>query len=184
MSISSARRRKISKYLSYILRHNPGDIGVTPDQAGWVHVDTLLARSSKQGLTFSREELEEVVNRSSKQRFALSEDGAYIRANYGHSIDIDPGYTPKEPPEKLYHGTASRNLRSIREKGLHSGNRQYVHLSVTRDDAIAVGQRHGRPVVLTIHSLKMFEEGISFYQSESGIWLTKRVPPEYITFPE
>jgi len=184
------RYRKISKFFSYVLRHNPEKIGIQPDDAGWVAVDELIIQSRKNGMNISRDDIKAVIEQSDKTRFALSADGKYIRATYGHSIDIDLGYEPKEPPRMLYHGTAVRNLESIRQSGIHPQNRQYVHLSADRKSAIQVGQRHGKPVVLNIPAKQMYRDGFIFYQpvrsrsseqSDTGIWLTKQVPASYIS---
>ena len=117
-----------------------------------------------------------------KRRYAMSEDGVSIRANYGHSVPVDLGLKHMEPPEHLYHGTADRNLDAIKAGGLQSGKRQFVHLSVDAPTAVDVGRRHGRPVVLKVSALMMHGLGHKFYRSESGIWLTEYVPPGYIIF--
>lgn len=106
-----------------------------------------------------------------------------IRANYGHSLPIDLGIEPVEPPELLYHGTAVRFLVSIKMKGIVPKERTHVHLSPDEESAREVGQRHGKPVVLNIQSRRMHEDGFKFYLSASGLWLTGKVPPEYVIFP-
>ena len=171
---------KVSKFLSLVLRHKPEEIGLTLDQAGWVSVSNLLDACDKQGFPLSSEELQTVVATSDKKRFAFSEDGLMIRANQGHSVEVELGYQPQTPPEVLYHGTADRFLASIKEKGLIKGNRHHVHLSKDRETAHAVGQRHGKPVVLIIKSSLMHQDGYSFYISDNSVWLTESVPPSYI----
>lgn len=177
-------QKRISKFLSLVLRHRPEKIGITLDPAGWARVDQMLDGFRKNGLTLSRKELEEVVRQSNKQRFTLSDDGEFIRANYGHSIPVDLQYETKPPPEFLFHGTAQRFVESIRQNGLTSQNRQFVHLSIVETSAMQVGKRHGKPVILLIKAEQMFRNGFQFYQSDSGIWLTKNVPADYIIFPE
>lgn len=175
---------KLSKFLSYILRHHPEDIGLELDNAGWVSVEELITAARQHGRNFSRDDLLSLMDQSPKKRFTLSRDGEYIRANYGHSIDIDPGYEPKQPPEVLYHGTARRFLASIHDRGITTQNRQFVHLSQDEVSAGDVGKRHGKPVILRITSGKMYRDGFTFYQSDEGLWLTKRIPVSYIIFPE
>ena len=106
-----------------------------------------------------------------------------IRANQGHSINIDLGLPPIEPPEVLFHGTATRFLDSIREQGLWQGQRKHVHLSPDPDTAGKVGSRQGEPVILTILVANMHGEGHQFFLSENMVWLTSHVPVEYISFP-
>ena len=107
-----------------------------------------------------------------------------IRANQGHSVLVDLGYEKSAPPEHLYHGTAVINLDSIKQKGLLRRSRHHVHLSLDKKTAVAVGKRHGKPVVLTIKAGKMQRDGIAFYCSENQVWLTEAVPPQYIDFPK
>lgn len=171
-----------SKFLSYVLRHHPEDIGLKLDNNGWAHVSELIKKSEKHGKTLSRDILEQIMQQGSKQRLILSEDGAYIRAGYGHSIDVELELKPTSSPDKLYHGTAKKNEQSIIAEGIHSGSRNFVHLSANRGDARSVGSRHGTPVILTVKAKQMLKHGYKFYQSESesGIWLTNKVPPEFI----
>ena len=177
------RAKHISKFLSLVLRHEPEKVGVTLDDAGWTDVDALLAACAAHGNAFTREELLEVVDTSDKKRFALSEDGTRIRASQGHSVKVDLGYEPTTPPEVLYHGTATRFVESIRRDGLRPGERHDVHLSETVETATAVGQRHGRPVVLTVLAGRMHRDGNVFRRSANGVWLAPAVPVEYLEFP-
>jgi putative RNA 2'-phosphotransferase len=169
-----------SKFLSLVLRHDPGAIGITLDAEGWTPVDELLAAATRAGHCITRELLEGVVVTNDKHRFAFSSDGRRIRANQGHSVEVDLKLAPVEPPELLYHGTVERFLDSIRQNGLVRGQRQYVHLSADRETAAGVGQRRGRPVILTIESAQMRRVGHAFYLSENHVWLTHSVPPEFI----
>ena len=149
----------ISKFLSFVLRHNPQAIGIVLDAEGWVAVDELLAAAARHGQTVTREQLAEVVATNDKKRFSFSPDGQLIRANQGHSVEVDLGLVAVEPPELLYHGTVERFLDSIREKGLLRGKRHHVHLSADRETAARVGQRRGRPVVLVVEAERMHRAG-------------------------
>jgi putative RNA 2'-phosphotransferase len=172
-----------SKFLSLVLRHDPATIGLTLDAQGWADVDDLIARANRSGRALTRELIESVVANNDKRRFALSPDGTRIRANQGHSIEIDPGLTPVAPPERLYHGTATRFLDSIRAQGLIPGSRLHVHLSADEATAVAVGMRHGKPAVLTVLAADLHAAGTAFYRSENGVWLVDRVPPEFLAYP-
>ena len=174
---------KLSKFLSLVLRHKPEEIGIRLDDSGWVEISHLLAGCSRHGVKLTPAELEEVVTKNDKQRFAISGDRLSIRASQGHSIEVDLGYEPAVPPDLLYHGTAERFLMSIHQKGLVKGNRHHVHLSTTVETAVNVGGRHGKPVVLTVDAACMVQEGLAFYLSANGVWLTEAVPPSYLTFP-
>ena len=175
--------KKLSKFLSYVLRHQPGSIGLTLDAQGWAAVDELLAAAARHGDAITREELDEVVETNDKKRFAVSEDGTRIRASQGHSVEIELGYRPVTPPEVLYHGTTPKFLEAIRRDGLKRMNRHHVHLSSDRETATNVGSRRGKPVILEVATGEMARAGKLFYLSENGVWLTDDVPPAYLTFP-
>jgi putative RNA 2'-phosphotransferase len=170
-----------SKFLSFVLRHQPDAIGISLDREGWVDIASLIAAASAAGKRLDRDRIETVVATNDKKRFALSDDGLRIRAVQGHSTEsVDITFVEQVPPEFLYHGTATRFLESIRSAGLLPGSRQYVHLSQAEPTALSVGQRHGKPVVLKIEALCMHERGFKFYRAENGVWLTPSVPITFI----
>jgi putative RNA 2'-phosphotransferase len=171
---------RLSRRLSRYLRHDPGAIGIEPDRGGWVEVDVLLAALTRHGRGPSRAELAEVVARNDKQRFAFDETGRLIRANQGHSVPVDLGLAAVPPPEILYHGTVGAFLPGIRSAGLLPMKRHDVHLSATRQSAIRVGSRRGKPVVLEVAAGALARTGHEFRRSANGVWLTGRVPPEFL----
>ena len=170
---------RISKNMSLILRHKPEVIGIQLDAHGWADVNALLAGISKK-YSINQDILEEIVQSDEKQRYSLSEDGTKIRANQGHSIQVDVELTLTEPPETLYHGTAQRFAASIEAKGLLPQNRLYVHLSPDPETAEKVGRRHGEPVIYLVAAGQMYRDGYLFYLSANGVWLTKVVPAPYL----
>ena len=165
-----------SKRLSSVLRHAPDRVGLTLDAAGWVDVDALLA-----ALGWTRAELEHVVATNDKRRFAFDGTGDLIRANQGHSVEVDLHLEEREPPEVLYHGTVERSLPSILAGGLNKGKRHHVHLSKDVETAWKVGARRGKPVILEVAAVRMHREGHTFLLSANGVWLTDAVPPCYLT---
>lgn len=179
-SDQSKRIVSTSKFLSLVLRHEPGRAGITLGEGGWVAVSDLLAGCERAGKHISPALLREVVASNDKQRFAFSDDGLRIRANQGHSVQVDLGLVPQVPPERLYHGTASRFLASILEQGLLRGARHHVHLTEKQEVAVSVGTRHGVPVVLVVDALRMQRDGHVFYRSDNGVWLTDRVDVQYL----
>ncbi len=172
-----AKDRDISKFLSLVLRHAPQEIGLTLDAGGWASIDDLIARAP---MPLTTEHVSAVVIASDKQRFALSPDGTRIRANQGHSFPVDLGLISLPPPETLYHGTAETTLPAILSDGLRPMTRNHVHLSPDAETARKVGMRHGKPVILLIASGAMQAEGLNFYRSENGVWLTGAVPPRHL----
>lgn len=166
----------MSKLISRVLRHEPELAGVRLDASGWTPVEELLDGLRRLGVELSRADLEEVIGSGGKQRFELSPDGSHIRARYGHSVAIDAGYPPVDPPTVLYHGTPERNIASIRTRGLSPMGRQLVHLHEDVAAARSVGARRGRPIVLVIDAAGMAKEGAVFHRLPDGIWLTREVP--------
>ncbi len=169
-----------SKFLALVLRHDPGKIGIRLDPAAWVSVETLLAAAGAHGRRISRARLDQVVAQNDKKRFEFDQTGTRIRASQGHSVPVELGYAPSEPPRVLYHGTATRFLASIFTDGLVPGKRHHVHLSADEATAVRVGTRHGRPAVLTVAAGRMRAAGHEFYRSTNGVWLTERVPAGYL----
>lgn len=182
--ITEKENKYISKFLSFILRHKPETIGITLDTNGWAEVTELLEKLVQGGKGISFDILKHVVDTNAKKRFAFNEDFSLIRASQGHSIAIDSGYEPQQPPKILYHGTAQKNRASILQNGLLKGTRLHVHLSTDTDTAVKVGQRHGKPLVLEVAALQMYNEGFVFYLSDNEVWLTDNVPSSYINIQE
>lgn len=139
---------KHSRLFSYVLRHKPDKFGLELGEGGWVSLDALIDALSNHGHSISRDVIVQVVETSDKKRFALSEDGARIRANQGHSVEVELGLRATSPPEKPFHGTVAKALPGIRETGLVPRSRHHVHLSPNVATATAVGARRGRPIVL------------------------------------
>ncbi|RYG51909.1 MAG: RNA 2'-phosphotransferase [Chitinophagaceae bacterium] len=178
--ISEKQNTKFSKFLSLVLRHQPELIGIDLDENGWTDIEMLLSKSKAHGVEMTAEILKHIVATNSKKRFAIDKDLNKIRANQGHSIDVDLGYSPKTPPAILFHGTSERSVASILAAGIEKRERHQVHLSADSDTAVSVGMRHGKPVVLKVLAGKMHESGFNFFLSENGVWLTDYVPAEFI----
>jgi len=177
--VEYARLVKLSKRMSKALRHDPGRVGLTLDEAGWVPLAALLS-----ALGVSRADVDEVVAGNDKQRFTVARgpDGVErIRANQGHSVPVELGLTPASPPALLYHGTSATVLDSIRATGLNRGGRHHVHLSADEQTARRVGARRGGAIViLTVDAAAMARDGYAFFRSDNGVWLTDEVPPPYL----
>src|SRR5262245_42983501 len=170
----------ISKFLSKHLRHTPDELGLTLRPGGWVPVDDLLAATARAGFAISYDELIECVETNDKKRFSFDDTGDLIRANQGHSVEVDLHLEQREPPEVLFHGTVERFLASILTEGLKKGKRHHVHLSEDLETARRVGARRGRPVILRVDARQMHVAGYTFYRSANGVWLTDSVPIAYL----
>lgn len=170
---------KLGRFLSLVLRHDPDAAGISLDEHGWADVQELLNGVRRSGRQINLETLERIVRENNKQRYSFNADHTKIRANQGHSLQVDVELTAVKPPRYLYHGTASRFLPAIQREGIKKMSRQYVHLSGNFQTAVEVGRRHGSPVVITISAEAMAHDGVTFYLSENGVWLCEYVAPEY-----
>jgi len=176
-----ADNNSTSKFMSLILRHKPEVIGISLDARGWADADELIVGINASGHhTLDREKLEEIVRTDAKQRYSFNADHTRIRANQGHSIPVDVELEEKTPPTVLWHGTGEKYVEAIDREGLLPKTRLYVHLSSDIDTARKVGSRHGRPVIYQIDCGKMAADGYKFFLSANHVWLTKRVPAEYL----
>ena len=171
---------KLGKFISLILRHKPEEIGITLDEHGWAKTKDLINGINKSGRKIDIEILEEIVRTDNKQRYSFNEDKTKIRANQGHSIPVKVELKELEPPATLYHGTATKSLEGIQKQGIKSMSRLYVHLSKDFETAKQVGYRHGECVVLLINAERMYKDGLKFYLSENGVWLTEYIDSKYI----
>jgi putative RNA 2'-phosphotransferase len=174
--------KHISKFLSLVLRHKPEEIGISMDAQGWVDVEELIEKCNRRGKSLDWVLLEEVVFTNDKQRFTFNEDSTKIRANQGHTVEVDLKLDAVEPLEFLYHGTVQKYIDAIKSDGLQRMQRQHVHLSKDLETAIKVGSRRGKPVILKINALEMHKAGHLFYVSKNGVWLCEQVPAQYIQF--
>lgn len=172
---------KISVQLSYMLRHSREPLYISLD-GGWASVDGVLEALGKRHPGVDREMLDRIVASDRKGRYSYDPTGTKIRANQGHSIPgVEVEMSAPTPPEFLYHGTAERFLPAILKEGLKPMTRQFVHLSAGYDTAVAVGKRHGKPVVLTVRAADFAADGHELYLSANGVWQAKAVPPEYFS---
>jgi putative RNA 2'-phosphotransferase len=170
----------VSKYLAKYLRHVPRELGLTLQPGGWVPVDDLLSAARRHGFSISYDDLLACVETNDKQRFAFDVSGELIRANQGHSVEVDLQLDERQPPDTLYHGTVVRFLPSILKDGLVRGKRHHVHLSKDAETATKVGARRGKPMILRVDAGRMHRDGHTFYLSTNGVWLTDAVPPGYL----
>jgi putative RNA 2'-phosphotransferase len=154
---------------------------LTLEDGGWVSVEDLLKACARHNFPISFGELKEVVEQNDKKRFSFDASGEKIRANQGHSVEVDLKLEPQIPPETLFHGTASRNADLIKEHGLLKMARHHVHLSTDIETARRVGARQGKPLVFVVDAAAMQAENFEFFVSENGVWLVEQVPSKFLT---
>ncbi|WP_343212926.1 RNA 2'-phosphotransferase [Actomonas aquatica] len=170
-----------SRFLSLVLRHDPAAAGVALDAQGWVAVGELLRGAADAGVVITPEELLEIVQTNEKRRFLIDDTGERIRANQGHSVQVDVDLAVATPPAQLFHGTATRFVEAIEREGLKPMGRLHVHLSADVATARQVGARHGRPYILVVDAGGMVAAGRMFWRSANGVWLTADVPPQFLS---
>ena len=178
-----ARQKNVSVYISYLLRHDPADAGLTVDNHGWVDVEALIEGVNRKGYALDRERLAQLVAQDSKGRYRLSEDGKQIKACQGHSLSfVEPELEHLEPPEYLYHGTTREALEKILSSGgISKMGRHAVHMQSDPAKAWQSAKRWRKtPVVLKIAAGAMYVAGFRFGKTENGVWCTESVPSEYL----
>lgn len=178
--ISEKENTRLSKFLSLVLRHQPDSIGINLDENGWTDLNIVIIQAKKNGIPLSFDIVKHIVDTNAKKRFALNDKLDKIRANQGHSVEIELGYKAQTPPAILFHGTSKDVVSEILKTGLQKRARHHVHLSLDIETAIKVGQRHGKPFVFEVLSGEMATEGHEFYLSDNGVWLTDHVPPKFL----
>ncbi|MDB5193572.1 MAG: 2-phosphotransferase [Segetibacter sp.] len=172
---------RLSKFISLVLRHKPETIGLELDENGWADTAALIDKMNSNGMRITPQLLEQVVATNTKKRFSFNAGKTQIRANQGHSVDIDLQLTPAQPPSVLYHGTSETSVTAILETGLEKRSRQHVHLSSDIVTATTVGSRHGKPAILIVDAAGMYKDGFTFYLSDNDVWLTDEVPAKYLS---
>jgi putative RNA 2'-phosphotransferase len=175
------KRDKLSKFMSYILRHNPAEFGLTHDFEGFVPLVEFISavQKERQWEDINQEVIEQVVRECEKQRYEIV--GANIRARYGHS-KTNVSYHPSVPPNILYHGTNSKAISDILRTGVQPMNRQYVHLSETTKFASLAGKRRGELVLVVVDAQRAHNAGVKFYPAGGEVWLSEAIPPQFIKY--
>lgn len=154
------------------------------DKNGLANINELIKNISKKDPYFDKDILFDIVQTDNKKRYLFNEDKTKIRANQGHSMNVDVELKEAIPPDTLYHGTSNLFINSIKDKGLLKRNRLYVHLSDNYNVAINVDKRHGDPIVLYIDAKQMVKDGYKFYLSKNLVWLVEFVPFKHIRYDD
>ncbi|WP_177764536.1 RNA 2'-phosphotransferase [Flavobacterium sp. I3-2] len=175
-------QEKTSKLISYWLRHNPEDANISVDAFGWAEINDVLKALNQNNIEINTNQLLELNQSFDKIRWEIDLETHKIRATHGHSFSVILNETEEIPPEILYHGTAVTSLSSIIQNGILTMNRQYVHLSETLEMATKVAKRHGKPFIIEIDTEELLKAGFKFYKTSENVWLTKKIPPQYLNF--
>jgi len=175
--MSSDLKTKVSRYISYLLRHNPEDLEM--DDEGFVELDQLLSKVKRRFPQADRNLLTEIVNESERRRFEIV--GSRIRALYGHTIEVNVALEEDRQIASLFHGTTSEATEQILKNGLQPMKRQWVHLSPTEEIAKDVGRRRtSSPIILVIDAAQARDSGVKFYRASDKVFLCKHVPAKFI----
>jgi putative RNA 2'-phosphotransferase len=170
---------RISRFLTYLLRHRPEEYPLLFDELGYVEWGDIVEIVQERFYDVTEEQIRAVVTDSEKKRFELQE--SKVRATYGHSFPVDLGDQAVEPPSALYYGTARDMVQSMLRGGLKPRDRQYVHLSVSAEEAEAVAKRHDpAPAIIIVDAQSAHGEGVRFYQS-GPLFLVENVPAKFLS---
>jgi putative RNA 2'-phosphotransferase len=169
---------KLSKFLSFVLRHHPEEYNLELDEEGFALLSDLLEALKNTRHSWAEiKDIEKLISEGEKKRFEIK--GDKIRALYGHSVKvkIENSFCPKG---FLYHGTSPDNLSEILTHGLSQMGRQFVHLSKDKETACRVGKRHHpQPVILEIDAGVACKKGVNFFD-RGEVVLSEKIPPEFI----
>jgi putative RNA 2'-phosphotransferase len=169
---------RFSRWMAYVLRHNPERYGLQPDKHGFVDLDTFIQIAKRRYPNVTPEQLREFISLNGAARFEVS--GAQLRARYGHSIPVEPVGPAVEPPEHLFFGTEAAKQDEILAQGLQPVERRNLHLSTTVDEALSIASRKAeQPAVFRILAKEAHQAGVAFYR-ESSLYLASRIPAEFI----
>ena len=175
-AVDSNLKAKVSRFMSYLLRHNPK--GLRMNARGFLRLDDLLRRV-RERYDVDEAFIRDIACSGDKTRFQIL-DGT-IRALYGHTVDVEIDLPEDESVDVLYHGTTPESASKILKKDLRSMKRRWVHLSTTRKIAREVGTRRTMtPVILVIDAEKARRDGIRFYKATDRVYLSQRIPSKYI----
>lgn len=182
--MSEEKHQQLSRFLCYILRHQPGDLHLVMDHEGFVNVQQLIENVNEYtSYELNEEILQEIVDTDSKGRYEYT--GENIRCVQGHSIPwVDPNPTIKEPPTHLYHGTTMDAFELIQKDGeIKKMKRHAVHMQADVLKAMQSAKRwsSSEPVVLVIDTHEMYNDGYEFGVTKNNVWLTDHVPTKYIS---
>jgi putative RNA 2'-phosphotransferase len=170
---------RISRFLTYLLRHRPKEYPLVFDARGSVDWRDIVELVQERFYDVTEEQIDAVVRGAGKKRFELA-DGK-VRATYGHSFPVDLGGEAAQAPAQLYYGAARDLARSMLRSGLKPRDRQYVHLSVTAEEAESVARRHDpEPAILVVDARAAQDEGVLFYQA-GPLFLVENVPAKFLS---
>ena len=169
---------RFSRWMAYVLRHNPERYGLQTDQHGFVDVDEFMKIAQRRYPELDMDRLKELIASSGATRFELS--GDRVRARYGHSIPVEPVGPPVTPPEELFYGTDLVRLDVLLAAGLNPMDRRMLHLSETVDEALSIARRKSeQPAILRIRAREAADAGVSFYL-EGAVHLASFVPSRFL----
>ncbi len=169
---------RFSRWIAYVLRHNPTRYGLQPDRHGYVDLETFLQIANRRYPSMGLEALKAFIASEGAARFEIA--SGQLRARYGHSIAAEPVGPPAVPPDQLYHGIEESRRDAVLREGLQPADRRMLHLSDTREEALSVaGRKSSRPVILAVQAKAAHEAGVAFYR-EGRIHLVSGLPARYI----
>ena len=177
------REIAISKALAKLLRHNALQYKLVMGRDAFVRLEDVLRCPLIRTTNATEADLERVVANDGKQRFQIKKEGGTqrIRAVQGHSrylsihYDLDDSEMHTEIVatdllECCVHGTFQKCWGSIREEGLHVGNRKHIHFANSIERI-----RDESEIAIWVDIKKAIKGGIRFFRSHNGVILTQGI---------
>lgn len=173
--MNDKRTIRLSKRLSWLLRHGAHEAGVAMDQAGWVPVEQVL-----RWLGTDRSTLDHVVAHNNKRRLQI--EAERIRCCQGHSTSgtpvtcgaLEASWQRWRGTAVVWHGTALSALPAIDASGLKPLRRTHVHLAEGLHST--VGKRASVHVMLAVDPQRAASAGYPLWVAQNGVILARRVP--------
>jgi 2'-phosphotransferase len=183
--MDSQERVKLSKKLSYLLRHGAQELGLTVQSDGYIQVNHILRCPGYRGASLNK--IIEVVQSCQKKRFEMKQDPStglwWIRASQGHTIttindtELLTEILPDDRVDYCLHGTYVQHLDSIQSNGLHKMQRNHIHFAegLPGDNGVISGMRGNCTAVVIVDMKGAMRDGILFYRSANNVILSAGV---------
>jgi putative RNA 2'-phosphotransferase len=172
-------RRRISKLLSLILRHRPDEFGLNMDEYGYIPLDEVVEAVQQRYSAVAEEDVRDLIETSRQHRFEIVDDR--VRALYGHSFYVEMDGEPMEPPENLYLCVPTDQGERMKEEGVKSEDRFYLHLSPSREVAESRAGTVDSPCLVEVRAAAAASEaGVQFWERGEVVLTRQAITAEYV----
>lgn len=180
--MSEANLDRFGRIMAGVLRHFPDRFDLTMDENGWVRVQEMVdsVKHRRSDIRWLKpEHIRAIVDTDPKGRYQM--EAGRVRATYGHSIELDLDLPTDDVPNTLYYPAASDEAPIILDKGLYPEDRQMVHLSRTKVDALNAAQyRPGKPALIQVDARQAVTDGHKIMKAGTTVFICEHIPPQFL----